>query len=140
MRIVEFIVGGRPVAKGRIRFSSKTGHAYPPERTVAYEGRVAAAAQSAMNGRPPVEAPVAVRLAVRLPIPASWPQKKQFAAEIGLLLPKGRPDTDNFVKICDALNHIVWVDDSQIVDLIATKRYSVTPGLTITVDDLEELA
>lgn len=140
MRIVEFIVSGKPIAKGRVRFAFRTGHAFPPERTVAYEGRVAAAAQEAMDGRPPVEAPVAVTLQVRMPIPASWPFKRQFAAEIAAILPKGRPDTDNYVKILDALNQIVWVDDAQIVELHATKRYSNVPGITITVDALEELA
>jgi len=138
MRIVEFIVGGKPIAKGRVRFAPHGG-AYTPKRTVSYEGRVAAAAQEAMNGRPPVEAPVAVHLIARLPIPVSWPLKRQFAAEIGALLPKGRPDMDNYAKILDALNHIVWVDDAQVCELHASKCYSNMPGLTIVVDALEEL-
>ena len=33
------VITGQPVAKGRIRFARKTGHAYTPEKTVAYEPR-----------------------------------------------------------------------------------------------------
>ena len=140
MRICEVIVAGKPGAKGRVRFVRKTGHAFTPERTVAYEGRVAAAAQAAMNGRPPVEGPVAVLLEVRLPIPTSWPAKRHLAAELGLLRPTGKPDIDNYIKILDACNLIIWGDDSQIVDINAFKRYSVTPGMTITVDGVPQPA
>lgn len=89
-----------------------------------------------MNGRPPVEGPVAVVLDIRMPIPGSWPRKRQFLAEIGLLRPIGRPDTDNFIKTLDALNHIVWVDDAQIVTISAFKRYDISPGISVTVDGL----
>lgn len=139
VRICEIVVAGKPGAKGRVRFVRATGRAFTPERTVAYEGRVAAAAQVAMNGRPPVVGPVAVRLDVRLPIPISWAAKKAFAAEMGRLRPIGKPDIDNYVKILDACNLIVWGDDSQVVEVSAFKRYSVTPGMTITVDLLEEV-
>lgn len=139
MRICEFVVAGRPGAKGRVRFARKTGHAYTPERTVAYEGRVAAAAQEAMNGRPPVEGPVAVTLDVRLPIPTSWPVKKHMAAELGYLRPTGKPDIDNYVKVLDACNLIIWGDDAQITEVRAFKRYSPLPGITIAVDLIDEV-
>ena len=138
-RICEIIIAGRPGAKGRVRFARKTGHAYTPERTVAYEGRVASAAQAVMNGRPPASGPVAVRLDVRLPIPASWPPKRHLAAELGYLRPTGKPDIDNYIKILDACNLIIWGDDAQVVEVSAFKRYSVTPGMTITVDRVEDI-
>jgi Holliday junction resolvase RusA-like endonuclease len=134
MRIVEFIVAGKPLAKGRVRFVRATGHAFTPERTVAYEGRVAAAAQAAMDGRPPEAGPVVVHLEVRLPIPSSWPNKKQVAAEMDHLRPTGKPDVDNYLKILDACNNIVWVDDSQVVYASVIKMYGSNPGITVTVD------
>lgn len=134
MRIVEFVVAGKPLAKGRVRFVRSTGHAFTPERTVAYEGKVAAAAQAAMNGRPPVGGPVVVHLEVRLPIPSSWPLKRQVAAEMDHLRPTGKPDVDNYLKIMDACNAIVWVDDSQIVYASVIKMYGPNPGVTVTVD------
>ena len=135
MRIVQFVVAGKPLAKGRVRFT-KTGHAFTPDRTVNFEGKLALAAQAAMNGRPPVEGAVAVTLEVLLPIAVSWPAKKREAALNGQLRPTGRPDLDNFAKMLDALNMVVWGDDSQIVELVVFKRYSDAPQLAITVDTI----
>ena len=135
MRIVQFTVTGRPLAKGRVRFT-KTGHAFTPERTVGFEGKLALAAQVAMDGRPPAEGPVAVTLEVLLPIAASWSKKKREAAVLGQVRPTGRPDLDNFAKMLDALNLVVWNDDAQIVELVVFKRYSEAPQLAITVDTI----
>src|SRR5262245_6721816 len=136
MRVVEFTVAGKPLAKGRVRFSSK-GHTFTPARTVAYEGSLAAAAAAAMNGRPPATGPVAVTLEVHMPIATSWPMKKKKAAERGEVRPTGRPDLDNFAKMLDALNAIVWNDDSQIVELSVFKRYSLMPCMKICVDTID---
>ena len=135
MRIVQFTVTGRPLAKGRVRFT-KTGHAFTPDRTVGFEGKLALAAQVAMNGRPPVEGPVAVTLEVHLPIAVSWSKKKRESAVAGWLRPTGRPDLDNFAKMLDACNMVVWNDDAQIVELVVFKRYSEAPQLAITVDTI----
>jgi Holliday junction resolvase RusA-like endonuclease len=135
MRIVQFVVAGKPLAKGRVRFT-KSGHAFTPDRTVSFEGKLALAAQAAMNGRPPAEGPVAVTLEVLLPVAVSWPKKKREAAIAGTLRPTGRPDLDNFAKMLDALNMVVWGDDSQIVELVVFKRYSEAPQLAITVDTI----
>jgi len=135
MRIVQFTVAGKPLAKGRVRFT-KTGHAFTPDRTVNFEGKLALAAQAAMNGRPPVEGPVAVTLEVLLPIAKSWSREKRLLAAGGGLRPTGRPDLDNFAKMLDALNMVVWGDDSQIVELVVFKRYSDAPQLAITVDTI----
>jgi Holliday junction resolvase RusA-like endonuclease len=135
MRIVQFSVAGKPMAKARVRFTAK-GHAYTPGKTVAYEGQLALAASQAMNGQPPVEGPVAVTLEVHIPIAASWPAKKRLAAQSDKLRPTGKPDLDNFAKMLDALNLIVWNDDSQIVELCVFKRYSLYPQMAITVDTI----
>jgi Holliday junction resolvase RusA-like endonuclease len=135
MRIVQFTVTGRPLAKGRVRFT-KAGHAFTPDRTVNFEGKLALAAQAAMDGRPPVEGAVAVTLEVHLPIAVSWSKKKREAAVLGQVRPTGRPDLDNFAKMLDALNLVVWNDDAQIVELVVFKRYSEAPQLAITVDTI----
>ena len=136
MRLVEFVVAGKPLAKARVRFT-KSGHVFTPGKTVAYEGQLAFAAQQAMDGRPPVSGPVAVTLEVHLPVAASWPAKKRQAALSGTLRPTGRPDLDNFAKMLDALNLVVWNDDSQIVELCVFKRYSPSPQMAVTVDLLD---
>jgi len=132
MKFVQFTLAGKPMAKGRVRFT-RTGHAYTPEKTVAYEGQLAFAAQTAMNGRLPADGPVVVTLLVSMPIPASWSKKKKEQAEAGFLYPTSKPDLDNFAKMLDALNLIVWNDDSQIIDMRIIKIYSLTPQMTVSV-------
>jgi len=137
VKFVQFTLAGKPMAKGRVRFT-RTGHAFTPEKTVAYEGQLAFAAQTAMNGRLPADGPVAVTLIVSMPIPASWAKKKRDLAERGFLYPVTKPDLDNFAKILDALNHIVWNDDCQIIDLHVVKGYSLTPQMTVSVHLADE--
>lgn len=87
-----------------------------------------------MAGRAPVEGPLVLSLDVRLPIPASWPKKKQEEASSGRLRPVARPDVDNFAKaVLDGLNGIVWRDDSQVVELRASKHYSISPRVDVLV-------
>ena len=92
--------------------------------------RVALAGQAMMGvtetdpGRPLLEGPVELRVMAYMPIPASWSMKKQRAAALGEILPISRPDLDNCIKsIKDGCNKVIWKDDSQVVDIIAKKRY-----------------
>ncbi len=48
--------------------------------------------------------------------------------------PITRPDLDNLVKaVKDALNGVLWRDDSQIIELEAKKVYHDPPGVDITI-------
>jgi len=136
--MLKIILAGQPVAKGRVRFARSTGRTYTPEKTVAYETKLALAAQDKMDGDPPLTGPLVVTVLAELQVPASWSKRKQQLAIDGVLRPTGRPDLDNYAKILDALNLIVWVDDSQIVDLHVCKRYSTQPRLIIDIDQLND--
>lgn len=134
--IAQFSIPGEPVAKGRPRMSSRNGfaRAYTPQKTIAFEGRVGFAGSQAMAGEPPVEGALCLSVDVRLPIPASWSRKRQEEAALGRIRPTSRPDVDNFIKgVADGLNGIVWKDDSQVVELRATKFYSLTPRVDVLV-------
>lgn len=135
--MIEIVLLGEPVAKGRPRFSQATGHAYTPERTRSYEQMLRLAATDVMGGRPPLDGPLRVDMRVVKSIPRSWPKKKQEAARSGELLPTGKPDWDNFGKVVDAANMVVWVDDGQIIDGRVRKRYGDKPGMWITITPLE---
>ena len=74
-----------------------------------------------MAGRKPIDCPVRVRLEYWMPIPKSY-SKKRHGELIGSAHTK-KPDLDNLIKTLDALNGVVWVDDSQIVDIRAQKMY-----------------
>lgn len=135
MRVVEFTIPGQPVAKGRARISTYGGHvrSYTPEKTRRYENQVSSYAAEAMRGSPPMGGPVEVIVEARMTVPKSWPLKKRLAAIAGQIKPVTKPDLDNIVKALDGMNGIVVVDDSQIVKLTATKSYSDTPQLIVTV-------
>lgn len=134
---ITVIVSGEPIAKGRPRMTRR-GFVYTPTATRKFEAHGRLAAQLAMNGRPPIEAPVRLELLVELPIPSSWSMRRRAAAVTGDIVPTSRPDVDNFLKaIFDALNSIVIVDDAQVVDVCATKKFGVAPKMVATVFPLD---
>jgi Holliday junction resolvase RusA-like endonuclease len=136
---VTVVVDGVAVAKGRPRFVRKTGVAFTPAHVRKYESAARFAASVAMDGRPPLSGPVRLELLIVLPIPTSWSRKRRLAAIGGLIHPTSRPDLDNYIKLCDALNAIVVIDDSQIVEVRARKRYGEAPKLVATIFPLEFL-
>lgn len=113
---------------------TRQGHAYTPERTVNYESRLALAAQQVMAGRALLDGPLRVDVVAYVPIAESKPKKWKADALAGRVRPVKKPDGDNILKgISDALNLIVWVDDSQIVDARVRKYYSDAPRVEVTI-------
>ena len=131
--VIEIVVLGVPVAKGRPRFSRLSGAAYTPEKTRNFEAALKYAAQQVMGDRPPLEGPLSVEMEVVMPIAPSWPKKRQAAALAGREWPTKKPDWDNFGKVVDACNMVVWLDDGQIIDGRVRKRYGEKPGMFIKV-------
>jgi Endodeoxyribonuclease RusA len=68
---VTIVIDGVAVAKGRPRMTRK-GFPYTPAATRKYEAHGRLAAQFAMDGAPPLAAPVRLVALVELPVPASW--------------------------------------------------------------------
>lgn len=130
--MIEIVLLGRPRAKGRPRFT-RDGHAFTPAKTREYEGELKYAAQQVMGDRPPLDGPLVLDIVTVVPVAASWPKRKQAAALAGDLLPTSKPDWDNYGKVVDALNLVVWVDDGQIVDGRVRKVFGAKPGMWITV-------
>ena len=134
---VTIVLDGDPIAKGRPRFSRKSGATYTPVKTQRYEDRLAWAAQVVMRGLPLLDMALVVRIVVYKSVPDSWSIKKRAAALAGTTRPTGKPDVDNYAKCMDALNKIVWTDDSLIVELNVKKFYSDRPRLEIFVEALD---
>jgi len=123
-------VPGKPMGKGRPRFVRKTGAAFTPQPTASRENLIRVLAMQAWEGAP-MECAARLRVEMVVPVPKSWTKKARAAALAGDDKPTGKPDADNCVKlVCDSLNQIVWHDDSQVVDMTATKRYGEV-GCTI---------
>jgi Holliday junction resolvase RusA-like endonuclease len=134
--MIEIVLLGAPRGKERPRLT-KAGHVYTPEKTRNYEGALKYAAEQVMGDRAPLEGPLDLDMNIVVPIPQSWPKKRQEAARSGREWPTKKPDGDNFLKMKDALNLVVWVDDSQIVRERVEKRYGDKPGMWITVRPIE---
>lgn len=136
MTLVQFIVPGVAVGKGRPKVSSFGGHVrlYTPKKTEAYEGTVAWYARMAMGERKPLECACSVLISVTAPVAVSWSKKDRAAALAGDKFPTGKPDLDNTVKaLFDAMNEIVWKDDAQVCALSVHKRYGAEPGVLVQV-------
>lgn len=111
---------------------------YTPPQTRAEQGAVKLFASRAMNGRPPLDGPIDLRIAAWMPIPRSWSQRKQAAALAGTIYPTARPDADNLIKSCmDAVKAIIWRDDAQVVTATVWKRFSAEPRVVVEVRLLE---
>ena len=72
-------------------------------------------------------------------IPKSVSKKRRELKNERIIRPTVKPDIDNYTKgILDSLNGICWIDDSQIVSLIANKYYSDEPRVEIEIKELGE--
>jgi Holliday junction resolvase RusA-like endonuclease len=126
-------IPGEMRGKGRPRFSRSGGRPYTDAKTANAETWVKCCAIDQI-GQPCLEGPLRLSVDIGVGIPASWPKKRQAAALLRSIHPTGKPDADNSVKlICDALNKIVWKDDSQIVSLSVQKFYAAEPATSLTV-------
>jgi Holliday junction resolvase RusA-like endonuclease len=142
--MIEFFVPGKPMAKERPR-ATRAGNGvrmYTPAKTVSYESTVALFAKSALGAALPIarDIPLAMTLIEVFAVPASWSRKKRAQALDGELFPTVKPDIDNVSKIiADALNTIVYVDDSQIVQMYADKRYGEVPGVIVNITQAKKI-
>jgi Holliday junction resolvase RusA-like endonuclease len=107
---------------------------YTPNQTRAEQGSVKWFATRAMNGRPPLDGAIDLRIGAFVSVPRSWSKRKQADALAGTIYPTSRPDFDNYEKLAtDALKGIVWRDDAQVVNAAFWKRYSTEPRVVVEV-------
>jgi len=139
--MVTFMVEGTPVPKGRPRFArrGKFVSTYSPKTTVDYESKVSESAKLAMGASEPLETPVGAYIYITLPVPASYSKKRTQACLLGQERPTKKSDIDNYCKaIFDGMNGIVFVDDSLVVSLHATKVYGTIGMVEVMVkEDLD---
>lgn len=129
--MIEFIVPGVPVAKGRPRFT-RAGRTYTPAATARHERTVREYAQA--HFPMPLEGALRLEVISFHAIPKSLPTAEKQAALRGMRRPATRPDADNICKlVADALNGIAYTDDNQIVELEALKYYGPTPQTVVRV-------
>ena len=120
---IQFSLPVEPIPQSRPRFDSRTKRTYQPSRCKEYKGLVRMAAKSAMAGQAPTKKPCHCDLKIYRKYEAT---SRKFG------------DLDNHAKsILDAMNEIVFVDDSQIVKISVEKFKSQTPRIEVNIGDYE---
>jgi Holliday junction resolvase RusA-like endonuclease len=136
---VTVMLAGEPQGKGRARAFRRGNHIghYTPEKTRTYEGMIRTAAMESLGNKAPFEDPVEFVMRAVFPVPASWSGKKRDRALLGELKPGKKPDLDNIAKAWnDALNGVVYRDDSLICRMTLDKRYGPQALVVVTVRPL----
>lgn len=127
-------IPGKPRGKGRPRFSRATGRTYTDDATAVYENLVKTMWMTVVGER--LSGELAVSIEAHYAIPQSKPKKMQAAMRDGSVRPTTKPDIDNVIKaVLDGLNGVAYADDSQVVALSASKRYSDDPRVVVIVED-----
>jgi crossover junction endodeoxyribonuclease RusA len=131
---ISFLVHGLPAPQGSTRSWVVNGR---PVITSAAKGlstwrRLVADVAQRYAPDEPWEGPVGIDLQFGLPKPKSAPKKRR-------VWPDKRPDLDKLTRaVLDALTYVVFADDSQVVQIRATKDYGA-PGVTIEVHRIADL-
>ena len=103
---------------------------YTPDDTAAYEDL--ARIKFKEQHRQPLEGEVAARITAYYGIPKSAPRKRRELMEANQIRPMKKPDADNVSKIIlDALNGLAYHDDSQVVELTISKKFSLYPRVEV---------
>lgn len=145
---LKIFVPGPPQGKGRARVTMRkvkgklVPHHYTPDETAKYQEIIATEAKCEMvRIRKPklILKPISIQVLIMAPIPDSWPAWKKGLAIQGFVAPTVKPDEDNVKKaIYDALNGVVWKDDTQVVSSKVDKVYTHRVGLGINIETVNQ--
>ena len=84
----------------------------------------------------PCENLVCVSLQFMIKIPKSWSKKKRLAGENTYC--NNNSDIDNYIKaILDSLNGVYFIDDRQVVEVFAIKKYSNEPRILFKMMEMD---
>lgn len=141
--ILKFEVPGKPQGKARAR--TGRGFAFTPEKTVLYENHIKASFTGQCGNHrfttipnSELKQPISMQIIAVYEIPKSFTKGKRLAAEHNIIRPTTKPDADNIAKVvCDALNGIAYIDDTQIVDLHIEKMYGDVPKVIVFMSDID---
>jgi Holliday junction resolvase RusA-like endonuclease len=82
----------------------------------------------------PFQGPMRVHLTFHLPIPKQTPKARRKQMINGVCVPWRRPDLDNLAyTVTNAMQELVYEDDSQIIDLVLSKRYAEVPKIIVKI-------
>lgn len=129
------IIAGEPKAKARPRMSTKTGRAFTPNETIAYENWVKTSYIEQCGKKHEGQIIATIRAYYKIPKSVTKGKKEQMLQD--KIKPTKKPDLDNIAKaVLDSLNNIAYDDDSQVVELRVSKYYSETPRVELDICEL----
>ena len=123
-----------PVPQLRPRVSSRPYiRVYDPPKVANFK-RILRSLAANQYSRPPLIGSLSVSLTFYRPVQSSISKTERERRLSNQSKPVVKPDTDNYIKsTLDALNGVLWHDDSQIVKIEAEKKYSDHPKITVSV-------
>ena len=126
---IDFFIAGIPKAQPRVKAFVRGGHAgvYTPDSADAWKQAVRQ--QAAANAPESLVAhPVRVELDFFLPRPKAHYKRDGSLKVDRAIWHTSKPDLDNLIKaVTDAITDTkqIWLDDSQICEITATKTYAM---------------
>ncbi len=136
--MINLVFDGEPIPQGRPRASYRGGrvHVRDTDKSRNYKNYIRTMAQLQYKGKP-LEGALQAHVDVYRPIPKSTSNVRREKKENKEIRPIVRPDLDNYIKsIFDGLDKITWNDDAQVVELSASKFYSINPRVEIIIKEL----
>ena len=132
MKLIHAFVPGKPIPQGSVSVYGGRVVAVKPELR-RWRDNIRAALLEKHSGEP-LDGPLSVSLVFQI----QPPQKPRWS------LPAVKADLDKYVRgACDAMSQTktqrgVIVDDARIVTLHAAKTYHGTPGVMVTITQIQE--
>ena len=126
--VISFQVHGLPIPQGSTRAWVVHGKPIITSSAKGLSTWRRLVADVAQNYAPkePWEGPVGIELHFGLPKPKSAPKRKR-------VWPDKRPDLDKLTRaVLDALTYVVFADDSQVIEIQASKDYGA-PGVVVEI-------
>ena len=126
---IDFFVSGVPKAQPRVKAFVRGGHAgvYTPDSAESWKQSVRLQA-TANAPESLVTAPIRIELDFFLPRPKAHHKRDGSVKSNSPIWHCKKPDLDNLIKaVVDAITDTqrVWMDDSQICEITATKTYAI---------------
>lgn len=110
----------------------------PCAKKAEYEQLIAVYASAAMKNAPLLEHSVRLHIGIYCKVPGRWSKKRRASALGGMERPSTISGIDHIIKtVADGMNGIVWIDDSQIVELVCSKHYALEPHVNVSVTSPE---
>ncbi|KRN75653.1 hypothetical protein IV73_GL000143 [Weissella kandleri] len=131
-----------PQQQERPRFSKRGSFVkvYDPIKTANYKKRLRLMGTKFAESVPKIDEKTPIHLEVTFyrQLPKSATKWQRRLVKLEKWLPVTKPDLSNYIKAFeDGLNTVLWHDDSQIVDIVAKKRFG-DPRIEVELIELEQ--